>query len=190
MMTAPTATVCPRCRQAVSADRLGGLCPQCLSRTLLRALLAGGGGQDGAAGPRLGDYELGEELGRGAMGAVYRARHVTLGQVVALKVVLAGEFAGEAERRRFLAEAGQAARLDHPNLVRVLNYGEAEGRQFYAMELVEGPTLAEALRAGGPGRFTMHERASLLGQVARALQHAHERGVLHRDLKPGNILLD
>ncbi len=188
MMSELTTLPCPRCGQAVSAGWLGGLCPRCLSRTSLRALL--GGVEGAAARPRLGDYELGEELGRGAMGAVYRARHVTLGQVVALKVVLAGEFAGEAERRRFLAEAGQAARLDHPNLVRVLNYGEAEGRQFYAMELVEGPTLAEALRTGGPGRLTLPERASLLAQVARALQHAHERGVLHRDLKPGNILLD
>ena len=199
MMSAPSTTPCLRCGQTVSVDRLGGLCPRCLSRTSLRVMLAGGS----PARPRLGDYELGEELGRGAMGAVYRARHVTLGQAVALKVVLAGEFAGETERRRFLSEAGHAARLDHPSIVRVLNYGEAEGRQFYAMELVEGPTLAQALtdhRAGPAHSAGEDDRASidrtpkgaatLVGNVARAVQHAHERGVLHRDLKPGNILID
>ncbi len=137
------------------------------------------------------------------MGAVYRARQVSLGQDVALKVILAGEFASDAERKRFLAEAGQAARLDHPGIIRVLNYGEANGRQFYAMELVEGPTLAQA--AGAPaaeepfGQFPgpavprltdQRVAAALMADVARAVQHAHDRGVLHRDLKPGNILLD
>lgn len=194
MVTSSSNPTCPRCGQPISGGWLGGLCPRCVSRTSLRSLLGG----TPTARPRLGEYELGEELGRGAMGAVYRARHVTLGQTVALKVVLTGEFASEAERRRFLAEAGQAARLDHPNIVRVFNYGEADGRQFYAMELIEGPTLATAFQddewrtknaAGGAPHSSFRHYALLISRLARAVQHAHERGVLHRDLKPGNILL-
>jgi WD40 repeat protein/tRNA A-37 threonylcarbamoyl transferase component Bud32 len=138
-------------------------------------------------GLQLGEYLLGEELGRGAMGAVYRARHRKLGREVALKVVLAGQFASASERRRFLVEAEAAARLDHPNLVTVHELGEADGRLYYAMRLVEGQTLAERLRLAP---LPVREAAQLVVKIARAVEHAHRRGVLHRDLKPGNVLLD
>jgi serine/threonine protein kinase/WD40 repeat protein len=160
-----------------------------------------------ARGARLGDYELIEEIGRGAMGVVYRARQVSLKRIVALKVVQSGQFASEAERKRFLTEAELAATLDHPNLVPVYEVGTADGRPFCAMKLVEGRSLAAMVAEGFcsrrqcaahcpppmllPGaRGCCVTAAALIEKVARAVHHAHQRGVIHRDLKPGNILVD
>lgn len=147
-------------------------------------------------GRRLADYEILGELGRGGMGVVYRARQASLQRDVALKVILAGEFASEAAVRRFRVEAEAAARLDHPNIVPIFDIGECEGRHFFSMQLVEGGTLADVV-AGRPwpGRAPVDLRSvsklvALAGTLARAVHYAHQHGVLHRDLKPGNVLID
>ena len=135
---------------------------------------------------RLGDYELLEPLGRGAAGVVMRARNVRSGHEVALKL-LVGTSAGEAQLKRFEREVEAMRRLAHPNVVRVVEAGVVQGRRFIAMELVEGPSLASVMVERGP--FAPGEAVELVRKLARALQHAHEQGVLHRDIKPGNVLL-
>jgi WD40 repeat protein/serine/threonine protein kinase len=136
--------------------------------------------------PAVPGYEVLGELGRGGMGVVYRARQAGLNRVVALKVILAGEHAGEAERARFRAEAEAVARLQHPNVVQVHEVGEHGGLPFFSLEYVEGGSLADRLD-GTP--WPAPRAAALVETLARAVRAAHERGVVHRDLKPANVLL-
>ncbi|MGI9472085.1 MAG: serine/threonine-protein kinase, partial [Rubripirellula sp.] len=135
----------------------------------------------------IGDYELKEELGRGGMGVVFRARQISLDREVAVKMILRGRLASEADLQRFLAEASATAKLEHPNIVPVYEAGDIEGRPFFSMQLVAGETLAERVASQGP----LHQRdaASIVAAVARAIGFAHDRGILHRDLKPSNLLL-
>ncbi len=137
-------------------------------------------------GVRVGDFELIEELGRGGMGVVYRARQLSLNRVVALKMMLGGAHGSAADMARFRAEAESAARLDHPNIVPVYSVAEHDGRPYFTMKWVDGLTLASRLAAGP---MPPREAAAILAPVCRAIHYAHQHGILHRDLKPSNILL-
>jgi WD40 repeat protein/tetratricopeptide (TPR) repeat protein/tRNA A-37 threonylcarbamoyl transferase component Bud32 len=131
-------------------------------------------------------YEILEELGRGGMGVVYKARHTKLNRIVALKMILAGGHAGTTDRVRFLAEAEVVAAVQHPNLVSLLEYGEHQGLPFFTLEFVAGGNLAQHL-IGIPQQ--PQAAARLIEQMARGIHYAHTRGIVHRDLKPANVLL-
>jgi WD40 repeat protein len=134
-----------------------------------------------------GDYELLEEIGRGGMGVVYRARQISLNRLVALKMILTGPRASQHEIQRLRNEAEAVAQLDHPQIVPLFETGSHAGHTYFSMKLIEGSNLAkQATRFVGSPR----ESAQLMTQVAHAVDHAHQHGILHRDLKPANILLD
>ncbi len=144
-----------------------------------------------------GPYVLGQQLGHGGMGVVYRARHVALDRTVALKLIRTSELSTELSARRFQNEAETASRLDHPNIVPIYDFGSQDGQYFLAMKLVEGCTLADwhgsqmtFSQRKQQDRAGLQQIATIVRDVARAVHHAHQRGVLHRDLKPSNILLD
>jgi formylglycine-generating enzyme required for sulfatase activity len=136
--------------------------------------------------PTLPGYEILGELGRGAMGVVYKALQLRLNRVVALKMLLAGAHAGAAELLRFVAEAEAIARLSHPHIVPVYETGQCRGLPWFTLEFMRGGSLAERL-AGRPQQRL--DAARLIEHLARAVHHAHEQGIVHRDLKPGNVLL-
>ena len=140
----------------------------------------------GAALPRIPGYEVEAVLGSGGMGVVFRARQLRLNRVVALKMTLAGVHAGPHERERFQREAEAVAGLRHPNVVQVYDVGDADGRPYFTMELMEGGSLAQGL-AGTPQ--PARRAAALLAKLAGAVEAAHQDGVVHRDLKPANVLL-
>jgi predicted Ser/Thr protein kinase len=137
--------------------------------------------------PSLPGYEVLREIARGGMGIVYEARQTSLNRPVAVKIILHGALAGAAEKRRFIAEATAAAKLKHPNIVVIHEVGECAGQPYFSMEYVAGESLSRIARRQLP---TPQQAAHYVAEVARAVQFAHDNGVLHRDIKPSNVLVD
>jgi serine/threonine protein kinase len=177
---------CETCGRALDASA-AGLCPSCLLRT---AIEHGAGQTSVSQFPKLhyfGDYELLEEIARGGMGVVYRARQVSLDRIVAVKMMRPGLLATDAEIRRFHAEAKTAAGLQHPNIVAIHEVGEIDGLHYFSMDFVDGPSLADLVRERA---LSPIEAAGHVKTLAETVHYAHSRGILHRDLKPSNILID
>jgi serine/threonine protein kinase/WD40 repeat protein len=186
-----TAASCRKCGAPATADARDGICPKCLFN------LAGAGaspiesadtaGLQQSVLHSFGDYELLEEIARGGMGVVYKARQKSLGRVVAVKLILAGQFAGKQIAQRFKSEAIAAAVLQHPNIVAVHEVGVHDGHHFFSMDYVEGQNLAERV-AQRP--LPPRTAARYVKLIAEAIHYAHGQGILHRDLKPSNVLID
>lgn len=177
---------CTRCGRELSALTAEGLCPGCLLGRALMSDLEEDLEESGAQ--RIGDYDLLEQIARGGMGLVYRARHRRLNRIVALKLISANELAKPEYVERFRIEAEAAASLNHPHIIPIYEVGEDSGRQFFSMRLAEGGSLSE--RLGREPRISVTDSVKLLVKLARAVHFAHQRGILHRDIKPSNVLLD
>jgi eukaryotic-like serine/threonine-protein kinase len=197
----PEPQFCTSCGDPMSEGSDVAICPSCVSDpsrvvrvedvglpiSAVHPDTATPTGPRAAFSKRIGDYELHQEIARGGMGIIYRARQVSLNRWVALKFIRVGELATEHEIKRFKIEAEAVATLDHPNIVPVFETGETEGLPYFSMRLIEGTDLAhEAHRY----RRDQKAAAELIATLARAVHHAHERGILHRDLKPSNVILD
>src|SRR5436189_4874585 len=204
MSSAPR--ICRKCGAEILADAPEGLCTACLFETGLGLLtdeavagVADPGPNDGApvsdtkkSAPAktfadFGDYELLEEIGRGGQGVVFRARQKSLNRTVALKVIGLGQWATEAHLKRFRLEAEAAARLEHPGIVPIHEVGERDGQCYFSMKFIEGGQLDEVVKQTP---MSIRQTVELITKVARTVHYAHEHGILHRDIKPGNILLD
>ncbi|HKS37138.1 MAG TPA: serine/threonine-protein kinase, partial [Verrucomicrobiae bacterium] len=179
---------CPQCGAMLPSGVLAGHCPNCLVQTALDLDPTTAAAEQPVSFPRaFGDYELLEEVARGGMGIVYRARQRSLNRMVAIKMILAGEFASSEFVRRFRHEAAAAASLQHAHIVAIHEVGEASGQHYFSMDLVEGRNLAELVR---DQVLPARRAATYVKTIAEAVHFAHEKGILHRDLKPSNILID
>jgi len=198
--TTAAGQVCGKCGAKIPFDATQGSCPACILETGL-GLCAdeldsfNSTGTDrekistGRSRPLadFGDYELLEEIGHGGQGLVYRARQKSLNRTVALKVIGLGHWATEAHLKRFRLEAEAVAHLDDPRVVPIYEIGERDGACYFSMKFIEGRPLDKVISTD---RMPFRKAAELVAKVARTLHHAHQNGVLHRDVKPGNILID
>ncbi len=192
MTGSPNTALCPKCGRPLAANAPRGLCRKCL----VSAILVGDGAGHLVAAPKkltlpclFGTYELLEEVARGGMGIVYKARQAQVSRIVALKVMAAGQFAEPNFVRRFRTESEAVAKLDHPNIVPIYEVGEWEGQPFFSMKFAERGTLLQHI-ADRQSRCSNREAAELVAKLARAVHFAHQRSILHRDIKPANVLID
>ena len=190
---------CPTCGAALTPDAPEGLCPACLVKQAMATAVPSPtvavepaqtqtiNPEVGAKVRYFGEYELLEEIARGGMGMIYKARQASLNRTVALKMILSGQLASDVEVKRFHVEAEAAANLQHPNIVAIHEVGEHDGRHYFTMDYVEGKNLAQIL-GGKP--MPAQRAAGYVKTIAEAIHFAHQRGTLHRDLKPQNIMID
>ncbi|MCX6906290.1 MAG: serine/threonine-protein kinase, partial [Verrucomicrobia bacterium] len=194
MDTVPMTNCCPKCGAPLAADAPQGLCAKCLLAAVSTATEAGSPAENRPAPPTLAavaaafpQLEIVELLGQGGMGVVYKARQPKLERYVALKLLPHGPGTDPAFPERFNREARLLARLNHPSIVTVYDFGQAGEFFFLMMEFVDGVNLRQAMQAA---RFTPAQALALVPRICEALQFAHDEGILHRDIKPENILLD
>ena len=192
--------VCQNCGEKIFGDAPKGLCPACVLETGLGPLVDETEEKGTTPLPRdspaagaiemsidFGDYQLLEEIGRGGQGVVYRAHQRSLNRTVALKVIGLGQWATKAHLKRFHLEAEAAASLDHPCIVPIYEVGEREGSCYFSMKFIDGGQLDEVAKRKP---ISVRNAAELIAKLARTVHHAHAHGILHRDIKPGNILID
>jgi serine/threonine protein kinase/Tfp pilus assembly protein PilF len=178
--------LCPKCGAEIPADAPDGGCPGCLLEGAIKQRATRSERLVAIVG-ELGDYELLEVVGRGGQGVVYRAHQKSLNRTVALKMISVGSWATEAHMKRFRREAEAAASLEHPGIVPIYEVGERDGSCYFSMRFVEGGQLDQVINREP---MSIRQTAELISKVARTVHYAHEHGILHWDIKPGNILLD
>ncbi len=188
-----TNPICPSCGKPLDSNAPKGLCPECLMKGAFPTGTDAGGKPSGFVPPKIEELaakfpqlEILEFVGQGGMGAVYKARQKQLDRTVALKILPPQTASGPGFAERFTREAQALAKLNHPHIVTLYEFGQADGLFYFLMEFVDGINLRQLLHAS---RLAPKEALAIVPQICEALQYAHDRGIVHRDIKPENILL-